>query len=305
MPITRFGLLPGRSLDFGKITECKSVLQWLGVSNSNQDTDQIVYQQAVGAPWSLPIIPYVSFNPFVTFPPQLCRGISVKQDSSAPRKWVLEANYSSEPLKGSDEQQAENPLDRPPAIKWSSKSYQLAIAYDRNGKAILNSAGDFFDPPVEVERSHWTVSISKNVLAVPQSILEYANATNQSAFAIQGVGIAAECAKLMDIGLSERQSEGEGQNKVSFYTFDYTMELRAETWKLKTLDQGVRYKDGSDIKQILDDHSPPRPVTSPKCLDGAGGILANPTPQNAKFLEFDVEDVKDFTILPGLLEAAT
>lgn len=302
MPITRFGLLSGRGLDLGKITECKSKLRWLGVSNSRTDTDQIVYQQAVSYPYLLPIIPYASFNPYVTLVPQLCRSVTVDQDSGAPLKWIIEATYSSEPLNQSDEQQAQNPLDRPPLVKWSSTTYQLALAEDRNGEAIVNSAGDYFDPPVEASRSHWTVTIEKNVTGVPAFILGYADAVNESAIQIQGISVSPECAKLMDVSLSERKSEGEGDQRVNFYTFGYTMELRAETWQLKVLDQGLRYVDDDEIKQILDERS--KPISSPRLLDGEGGILEDPTPGNAEWLYFDIYEKRDFSVLPGLLEAA-
>ncbi len=145
-----------------------------------------------------------------------------------------------------------------------------------------------------VDRSRWTVSIQKNVASVPTSILEYTDATNDSPFVLQGISIPARVARIMSIEISDLQSRA----NVEFYVLTYTLEFRPETWALKILDQGLRYKDGSYRKQIVDDSTPPRPVTSPMLLNGSGAVIGNPAPDTAVFLTFHHYPEKDFGILP-------
>lgn len=297
MSVVTIGLQSGREAEFGKITENKSKLAWNVATNSNGDTDFTIFNHAIGL--GLPVIPYVSTHPIWGI--QLCRNTTVAQDSNAPRHWTITSSYSSEPLKQSEEQ-AENPLDRPPVVKWASNQYRRALERDRNGHALVNSVGDYFDPPVEADAARWIVSIEKNVTGIPADIINYTDATNQNSFSIQGVGIGAEVAKLTEVSLSERKSEQVGDDTVYFYTFGYSLELRPETWKLKVLNQGYRYKTGSSIKQILDDSTPPRPVTTPKLLTSAGAVLSSPTTANAVFLDFDIYTARDFSILPGISE---
>jgi len=294
MSVIKFGLRSGTDYEVGKITEHKGKLTWLAVTDNNLDTEQTVAQY--GYSHSLLPIPYLTT--FRNDPLALCRGVSFTQDPQAPRKWTIVAIFSSAPLKQADQTQAEDPLSRPAKAKWRSQQYRKAIDADRDGNAIVNSAGDYFDPPVEIDQSHWTVTVTKNVSSVPTFILGYTDGLNADGFAIQGVSIGAGVAKLMDLDVSELQIEGE----VAFYIFTYTMELRPETWQLSVLDQGFRYVSGDDVKLILDDSTPPRAVTSPKLLDGEGAVLSDPSPSTAVFLDFDVYPEVDYSVLPGITE---
>lgn len=294
MSVIKMGLVSGRGVDLGKITEGKGKAQWLAVTNSNFDNESTIL--AYGYANEILPVPYVSTHPI--YPVMLCRGIRVYQDRQAPRKWEIDATYSSQPLTGPEKDQTVNPVNRPAKIKWRTQAYRKAVDKDINGRAIVNSAGDYFDPPPEADRSHWVAMIRKNVTAVPAAILGYDNPVNSKGFTIQGLTVAPKVAKLLDIEISDLQVEGEYE----FYTFDYALEFRPAGWNLKPLDQGYRYKSGSDRKNILDNSTPPRPVTSPRLLDGAGNVLANPTTSNAVFLDYEIDDAKDFSILPGLDE---
>lgn len=293
MAITSMGLLPGRGVSLGKITEGKAKAKWLAVSDSIFDNESMVL--AYGYAHELLPVPYLSVHPL--YPIMLCRDIRVDQDSSSPCKWDIEANYSSEPLK-QPEDQIPDPTQRPAKIKWKSQAYRKAVTQDRDGYAIVNSAGDYFDPPPEIDSSHWIATIEKNVAIVPSVILSYTDAINSNGFTISGISVSPEVAKIVDLDISDQQQEGD----YLYHVFTYGLEFRPEGWKLKPLDQGFRYKSGSDRKNILDNSTPPRPITSPKLLDGSGAVLSNPTTTNAVFLEYDVYNDKDFSILPGISE---
>jgi hypothetical protein len=291
MAIIKMGEVSGQSLDYSKPYDSTSTRKWLAVTSHNFHTSSDVYQY--GLDNSILPLPYVSFHPVLVG--HLCRSIKITQDNGAPRQWTIEAEYSSKPTK--EDESEENPLNRPARIRWRTSNYQKAIWQDINSKAILNSAGDYFDPPVEVDRAYWTVSVSKNVPDVPTFILDYENAVNNAAITIGGVVIGEHEAKLSDIEISELKIEGDYQ----YFEFSYTLERRREKWiPFKVLDQGLRFKSGSDRKHIMDQSSPPRPVSSPRLLDGSGAVLSNPTPDNAVYREFTVYYARNFSVLPGV-----
>jgi hypothetical protein len=295
MSVIKMGLRPGRNASFGKVTENKSKLVWLAVTDNNDDDENIVGLHG----WSNSILPVPFVHAHPLYSTQLCRNISFSQDSSAPRKWDIEAEYSSEPLKTADQTNIAKPTDRPAKIKWKSQQYRKAIDKDINGHAIVNSAGDYFDPPPEIDSSHWVATIEKNVPAVPTFILSYTDAINSDSFTIQGMTVSQHVAKIMDLDISDLQTEGD----FGFYVFTYSLEFRPETWKYKPLDQGFRTIEFGGLRQILDDATPPRPVTTPRLLDGNGRSLDNPSPSTAQFLEYDVYNAYDFGgTLPGLGE---
>lgn len=282
--------MSGREGEFGTITEGRSSRSWLAKCSSRFDDESVVLPWGIGE-GILPI-PYTSFHP--TMPLLLCRKLKWKQDRKSPLHSVVTADYSSEPLNQSDQDQEENPLSRRAKIRWNTAKYQKAIDRDVDGDAVVNSAGDYFDPPPQVDRSRWTATVQKNLASVPSWIIDYTDAVNDSPFTFQGLSVGTRVAKIMSIEISDQQVE----NDIPFFVFGYTLEFRPETWKLLVLDQGMRHIFGTDRFQILDDRSPPRPVTSPVCLDGEGQKLAEPDTENAVFLEFDAYEEKDFSVLP-------
>ena len=299
MAVIKMGRVAGAELDYQRPYDSTSRLQWLAVTNSNADSEATVYQY--GLDNGILPLPYVSPHP--TLNGHYCRSVKVRQASGAPRHWTIDAEYSSAPTK--DGENEENPLLRPAKIQWRTNQYRQAIEKDITGKAILNSAGDYFDPPIEVDRSRWTASVSKNVATVPGYLLDYADAINNNSFSISGLSVEQYTAKVQDISISELKIEGD----VLYYEFSYSLEFRREKWQpFEVLDQGYRNKvlltEGgqtvSHLEHIMDAGKPRRPVSSPVLLDGAGKVLADPTPQRAKFIDFTVYYARSFSVLPGL-----
>jgi hypothetical protein len=224
-----------------------------------------------------------------------CRNVKVTQDDGAPRKWTIEAEYSSKPIR--ENQQEENPLNRPAQIEIETASYKRAIWQDIDSKAVLNSAGDYFDPPIEIDQAFWTFRVKKNVADLPTWILDYENAVNNSAITIRGLSLPQYTAKLSNIRVGDLKIEGD----YNYFEFSYIVEVRRDKWiPLKVLDQGLRFKDGTNRKHIMDNSTPPRPVSSPRLLNGSGAVLSDPTPTNAVYREFTVYYARNFSILPGV-----
>jgi hypothetical protein len=299
MAVLSINRISGESSDYSKIIDSSASLQWLAKVSSRQDKGKDILLYG----WNNEILPFPFEDFFPDSPILSCRHIKAEQDKSAPLKWIVTADYSSEPLiqADKDEVKEENPLMRPARIKWSTNKYLKGINKDINGKAIVNSAGDFFDPTVEIDCSHWTATIQKNLPWVPSWLIDYDNTINSKSFNIQGLTIQPYKARIDEIEISEPQE----QNGYEFVVFTYKLEFRGEGFKLVVQDQGMRQKvaagivDGKAtynwVKCKNDDGSD---VTAPVPLDGSGGQLENPTVDTIKYLSFDGYNAQDFNVLP-------
>lgn len=281
----------GREADFGNSKDMRVRRSWLSRTDSRFFSEGLFLQAAVifdGGSAGVPI-PFVSRHPDnAQF---LCKRLRGKQEQKSPLHWRIDAEYDTAPINTDDN--PESPLARPAKITWSTTKYQKAIERDRDGNAIINSAGDYFDPPPIADVSRWTASVTKNVAGVPTSILSYVDGLNSSTWEIDGVSVEANVAKVMSISIGEEQVEGD----VVYRQFSYTVEFDpVDKWKGKYLNQGFYYKDGSNRKRILDANS--KPVVTPKLLNSSGAVISDPTPSSATFKEYDVCSEIDFSVFP-------
>lgn len=294
------GSLPGKEAEFGKLEDGRASRAWLFYTTNRyvEEAEILAYGIGIGV---IPI-PYTSF--LGTSPSLLCRKLRCKQEKDSPQHWIVDAEFSSQPLdqKEKDKNEQVNPLSRRVAIKWSSSKYNKPLHQDLYGQAIVNSAGDYFDPGVEVDRSRWTASISKNVPQVPAFILDYTDAVNETAFTIQGLVVEAKVAKIMAIEISDVKTEQVGDNEIEYYEFSYTLEFRPgdvdgnDTWDpIRILDAGLRDDAGNAFQVNGKD------VSSPVPMDGLGERLTSPGPDTAQYQLFHVYPLRQFgNVLPGL-----
>lgn len=235
------------------------------------------------------------------------------QPESQPQKkqWLFLANYSTK------WDIRENPLDDPALTEWSSVPYQKPVVEDIHGDAILNSAGDPSDPAAEIDDSRWTSVTSKNVAdSVPPWMFAYQDAVNSDTYTIDGKGISIGEAKISAIHLGVTQTRNTVDYRVLTITIHYRGEGddagssgygsgsggdEIEPWDLSLLDAGMREKaaggSGSAGANELRNITNPEDgefVTAPVPLDGSGAALANPAPDNAVYLQFEVYRKKLF-----------
>lgn len=228
----------------------------------------------------------------------ICTGRSCRRPEASRLIWEVTLRYSWSP---EDDEDDENPLNKEPEIEWDSSSFTKAIIKDRDGNAITNSAGDYPDPPPEDEIIRWNILLQCNVPFVPAFIRQYAGAINESTIEIDGESIAAERARIVGMKISRWQTE----NDVDFRTVTLNIEARDDSdddYDLEMLDQGFRYKDGTELKDILiedEDGTKHRP-SAPILLDGNGEKLIDPSPTTAVFLIYPTKRLMDFTIFPGI-----
>ena len=213
-----------------------------------------------------------------------CNRIEPETMNESPFAWVVKCGYTAKKLD-------EDPLQDPAIITWNTVQYQEAAVRDKDGDAILNSAGDPYDPPVMKDKSRRTCRINKNVASVPGWFLDYEDAVNSDAFTVDDFSVGIGVAKCQKPTISEwKRRNGTDYREVS-------MELHFSRtgWAQFPLDCGYREKKTVDGGTVLVKIAN---ITSPAPLDGAGHRIINPTPSTAAYRMFETYESLPFSVLP-------
>ena len=236
----------------------------------------------VGSHASLPKIGSLHYED----PYAWCRSLTVSRLGSTDKiNYVVTANYDS------SFELTENPLLQPAQISWDGENFEEVAIFDRDGDAVLNSAGDPFEGLFR-ERTRRIITIVKNVAAVPDWIITSEDAVNSLAFVVDGFSVPIGKAKLS----APKLGSWEFRNATRFRQMTMQMKLNKDGWAAQPLDAGFRKKVGND-RQIITNDDGTLP-TSPVCLNGSGAVLANPSPTNAVFGSFNLYPAYDFNLLP-------
>lgn len=222
-----------------------------------------------------------------------CRSVRARNEGASPYWWTVTASYSTE------REINDSPLDDQAEITWGGEQFQEVVVFDKNSKAVLNSAGDPFDPPVMRDRTRRTVDIRFNAAVVPTWILDYEDAVNSSAILIDNFPVAAKAAKCGPVSVGPVKE----RNDIQYREVSVTIHLNKDLWTVQVLDQGFREKDTTDPllrNNIRNDGDSAEPIV-PVLLDGNGEALDDPSLSNAVFLSFDVYPEVDFTVFPGIV----
>lgn len=206
--------------------------------------------------------------------------------------YTVEVEYSSSQARTSDYN--DTPTSRSPEIRYSTTLTSKVItrgrlighyaagliplasagAGDVEDDALVNSAYDRFEDPVEADSSRlvllytrWYSSIDPNVL------LDYSNAINSDVWPMPRTSVSAPIgtAKIMSIS-ADSVYEGGGQ----YWLLTYEIHFQ-QSWNLELLNVGMQYYNGgysasADKFRFLDDDG--EPVSTPQLLTTAGGALS-------------------------------
>lgn len=203
--------------------------------------------------------------------------------------WIVTAEYSSAL------EMDIYPQNDPISITWSTEQYQIVATKDRNGKPILNSAGDYFsDPPPMMDVSRRIVTIEKNMMFVPSWILETQDCVNSANFLLDGIVIGAGKAKIQRVSVGPKEQ----RNSAPFRRVTIEIHLQKNGWDLEPLDAGFRKRDAENKLVKITSDGDGTDVTTPVLLDGTGDVLVDPTPDNAVYGSFNVYSTFNFALLP-------
>lgn len=210
---------------------------WTGPRKGNQDTTTVEYERnfqvqtdsfkdgpltvlnAPGLPGLLEA--YVEPNGTVDTT-AFCSRREPTQDQNNGMIWLVRCFYTDDVTA--------SPWTAPPEIEWGSVDYQQPIYQDLDGKAVVNSAGEMFDPPVTRDDSRPTLIVKRWEMADPgANIVKYKDAVNSDFF----YGQAPLTVKVKSITTQQRD-----YGKFTLWRTTYTFHIRPETWRLKLLDAG-------------------------------------------------------------------
>jgi hypothetical protein len=139
----------------------------------------------------------------------------------------------------------EDPVSRAPRVKWTSSLVLVPVLRDLYGRPCVNSAGDYFDPPLETPRGRLIALVRFNASSPPVGLLSYNMAVNNSPISIDGVDIAAERAQVSGIDIGE--VEGDAPDEFREVTFQVECrDADDEGYDQYPIDQGFRTRATSN-----------------------------------------------------------
>lgn len=154
-------------------------------------------------------------------------------DNGTGTLWDVTCRYST---KYDVAQQPENPVNRPPRFSLSLAHFSTPAVRD-NGlvsgtrQAILNYAGDVYNPPPELDDSRMTLVARRNEAVLPFAAMNlYKDAVNSDAWN----GCDPRTVKLFNVSCGEVQYESGYQ----FYEVQYEFQYNPDTWDLRLLEHG-------------------------------------------------------------------
>jgi len=166
-----------------------------------------------------------------------------------------------------------DPTDDDPTVEWGSRQIMRVIMRDRDDNPIVNSAFDWFDPPLEEPYYIQTLRITRNETSYdPDTAAGYWNKVNKFACSIAGRWCAYNSALLTTYAATRTSRDG-----TDYWAVTYELEFDdADFHDRVVLDQGYRHWPSGTVGSgarvpILDGESA---TTEPMRLDGAGKALA-------------------------------
>lgn len=192
-------------------------------------------------------------------------------DSTSELVYIVNVDYSNS-VSGNESGDTENPLLQPPEISWDFEESNEPVYQDGDGIPILNSAGQTFDPPIELEVADPVLTITRNESSFNAAMaVLYANVVNSDSF----WGPPGQ-AKMKPITASRGF-----KNNIYYWRVTYRIVFRPNYpngnsgWTRNILDEG-RYelKNTANGPQLIPIMNAGAPASDPVLLDGSGSVLA-------------------------------
>ncbi|WP_165068259.1 hypothetical protein [Paludisphaera rhizosphaerae] len=224
------------------------------------------------------------------------------EDGRTYKATIRFGRYSSNQEAVDPDTGVRDPFAEPPSLRNRGEEQEVAVAYDRNGDPVLNSADDPFEDSPTIPASVRVYEIGRLQKTFDDSIAE---ALEWHVNDAEWLGWPAGSVLCRSI-----TADRTWNSDTSSWAWDtsYVFAIRKPIvivdggddvtvlpgWTLRLLDCGFRELDGSNPnKQILDKTG--APVSSPVPLDGSGAKLA--VGADPVYKSFDVYPEADFSVL--------
>jgi len=214
----------------------------------------------------------------------LCKRKRPKQLKIDPRAWEITCEWSTLDINPdqnqNNDQPIENPLDRPPVVGWDTEIYQRPLEKDIDDNPIANTAGQPFDPAIEVDDARLVMTVQRNELTFDKrTMAKYLNKLNADPF----VGFDKRLAKFHKFSATTQFENG-----LRFWSVNYIIHFRDEDWDREIIDAGFYEKIDGQLAIIKDRAG--FPVSEAAFLNGHGRHVPS---LPAHFLTFKVyKDIK-------------
>jgi hypothetical protein len=234
----------------------------IGVTTDNTLTGIISVKVAVTGFIGGRFTPYVDDDGLADPLGAYAERISVRQVDDDPNEWLAVVYYSSR--SPNPQQNTESPTQRTPTVKWDFVQWQRPIERDAEGFAMVNSAGEKFDPPIEIDDSRLQLTITRYETSYsPALALSYKDVVNSDVFAGCQPG---------QVKAKPFTSDQQFENGVYYFAVTYVFDFR-QTWKLHIIDQGYHTMDPTTGALVVINDKNFQPVSAPALLNGDGGLL--------------------------------
>jgi hypothetical protein len=181
----------------------------------------------------------------------------------------------------------DNPLNKPVEWRYGTNRFERVVDKDVSGVAVLNTAGQPFDPPLVIDDSRPVIQATRNEATFsPAAAYAYKDVVNSATW----FGGAAKTWKCNAI-----TAKREWHGTLEYYVVDYEFEYNPNTWQKVILNQGMCEKVSGALKAITT--SDGTPISQPVPLASNGTkIAASSLPGSAVWLTFDVYPSVAFSV---------
>jgi hypothetical protein len=168
----------------------------------------------------------------------------------------------------------QDPLAMPIEVSWGLRDHETVLDTDQDGNAVLNTAGDPYDPPIVIDDPRLVMTVVRNERAFNVGwVLAYRNAVNSDTFA----GFPPLTCKVLNISSRSQWHQDAGWYYQTTYEFEFlTASIDYDTqtgYRKRIISQGFRAVSvvtGKPYHITLKGV----PVNSPMLLDEKGLLLA-------------------------------
>jgi hypothetical protein len=216
---------------------------------------------------------------------------SIEEDGGAGIRstfWIVTLTYG--PFNAAEQASPDgNPLHAPPDISWGFRDMELPVLIDYQANPVLNTAGEYFDPPLTEQFSIPVLTIQRNEPLggySPAQAYLYRNAVNSDVFAGEQPGHS----RVLQISGKRSYHPACGW----YFPVTYEFEFNPDGYTHKIPSMGFRQLSISGTK-LETVYIKGAPATSPVLLDKKGRYITNPaTPPY--ILEFQTRKQLPFAV---------